>query len=48
MNDVEEFARAAGCEKAALACGGEREGTLRFYERRGYEKPSYAMRKDLR
>jgi hypothetical protein len=30
-------------EKAALACGREREGALRFYERRGY-----ATRKDLR
>lgn len=26
MDHVEEFARAAGCEKAALACGREREG----------------------
>ena len=48
MDHVEEFARAAGCEKVALACGREREGALRFYERRGYERPSYAMRKDLR
>lgn len=47
MDHVEEFARAAGCEKAALACGREREGALHFYERRGYERPSFAMRKDL-
>ena len=31
-----------------LACDLEREGALRLYERRGYEKPSYAMRKALR
>lgn len=47
MDHVKEFARAAGCATAALACGREREGALRFYERRGYEKPSYAMRKNL-
>lgn len=47
MDHVERLARAEGCEKAALACGIEREGALRFYERRGYERPSYAMRKDL-
>ena len=41
-------ARAAGCEKAALACGREQEDALRFYKRRGYERPSYAMRKNLR
>ena len=48
MDHVEEFAHAVGCEKMALACGRERESALRFYERRGYEKPSYALRKDLR
>jgi GNAT superfamily N-acetyltransferase len=48
MDHVEEFGRAAGCEKAALACGCEREVALRFYERRGYGRPNYAMRKDLR
>jgi hypothetical protein len=40
--------RTERCETAALACGLEREGALRLYERRGYEKPSYAMRKALR
>jgi GNAT superfamily N-acetyltransferase len=48
MDHVEGIARREGCETAALACGLEREGALRLYERRGYEKPSYAMRKTLR
>jgi GNAT superfamily N-acetyltransferase len=47
MDHVEDVARREGCETAALACGLEREGALRLYERRGYEKPSYAMRKAL-
>ena len=45
---VEDIARREGCETAALACDLEREGALRLYERRGYQKPSYAMRKALR
>ena len=45
---VEGIARHERCETAALSCGLEREGALRLYERRGYEKPSYAMRKALR
>jgi GNAT superfamily N-acetyltransferase len=48
MDHVEGVARREGCETAALACGFEREGALRLYERRGYQKPSYAMRKALR
>jgi GNAT superfamily N-acetyltransferase len=48
LDHVEGIARREGCETAALACGLEREGALRLYERRGYEKPSYAMRKALR
>jgi GNAT superfamily N-acetyltransferase len=48
MDHVEGVARREGCETAALACGLEREGALRLYERRGYQKPSYAMRKALR
>jgi GNAT superfamily N-acetyltransferase len=48
MDHVEGIARREGCETAALACGSEREGALRLYERRGYQKPSYAMRKALR
>jgi GNAT superfamily N-acetyltransferase len=47
MDHVEGVARREGCETAALACGLEREEALRFYERRGYQKPSYAMRKAL-
>ena len=47
MNRVEDIARREGCETAALACGLEREGALRLYEGRGYQKPSYAMRKAL-
>ncbi len=48
MDHVEDIARREGCETAALAVSLEREGALRLYERRGYEKPSYAMRKALR
>jgi GNAT superfamily N-acetyltransferase len=48
MAHVEDIARREGCQMAALACGLEREGALRLYERRGYQKPSYAMRKALR
>jgi GNAT superfamily N-acetyltransferase len=48
MDHVEGVARREGCETAALACDLEREGALRLYERRGYQKPSYAMRKALR
>ena len=48
MDHVEGIARHEGCETAALACGLEREGALRLYEGRGYQKPSYAMRKALR
>jgi GNAT superfamily N-acetyltransferase len=48
MDHVEGIARREGCETAALACDLEREGALRLYERRGYQKPSYAMRKALR
>jgi GNAT superfamily N-acetyltransferase len=48
MDHVEGIARREGCETAALACDLEREGALRLYEGRGYQKPSYAMRKALR
>src|SRR5215203_5191616 len=48
MDHVEGVARREGCETAALACGLERQGALRLYEGRGYQKPSYAMRKALR
>jgi GNAT superfamily N-acetyltransferase len=47
MGHAEELARREGCEYVALACGREREGTLRFYERRGFERPGYSMRKAL-
>jgi GNAT superfamily N-acetyltransferase len=47
MDHVEGVARREGCETAALACDLEREGALRLYEGRGYQKPSYAMRKAL-
>ena len=47
MDHVEEFARREGCRYVALACGREREGALRFYERRGYQRPGYSMRKAL-
>ena len=48
MDHVEDLARRVGCETAALAVGLEREGARRLYERRGYLRPSYAMRKALR
>ncbi len=49
LKHVEEFARGKGCGFVALACGRERAGALRFYEKRmGYERPGYSMRKALR
>jgi len=48
MDYLEGIARREGCETAALAVSLEREGALRLYEHRGYQKPSYAMRKALR
>jgi GNAT superfamily N-acetyltransferase len=48
MDHVEGIARREGCETAALAVSLDREGAQRLYERRGYQKPSYAMRKALR
>jgi GNAT superfamily N-acetyltransferase len=48
MDHVEELARREGCSYVALACGREREGALRFYERRGFERPGYSVRKALR
>ena len=47
MRHVEYFARREGCKYVALACGKEREGALRFYERLGFERPGYTMRKAL-
>ena len=47
MDHVEELARSEGCRYVALACGREREGALRFYERRGFQRPGYSMRKAL-
>ena len=47
MDHVEEIGRRQGCETAALAVSLDREGAQRLYERRGYQKPSYAMRKAL-
>ena len=48
MSHVEYLARREGCKYIALACGKEREGALRFYERLGFERPGYSMRKALR
>jgi GNAT superfamily N-acetyltransferase len=47
LDHAEEFARVEGCRYVALACGKEREGALRLYEGRGYERPGYSMRKSL-
>jgi ribosomal protein S18 acetylase RimI-like enzyme len=48
MEHVESIAREEGCKYIALACGREREGALRFYERLGFERPGYSVRKALR
>lgn len=48
MSHVEYLARREGCKYVALACGKEREGALRFYERLGFERPGFSMRKALR
>ena len=45
---VENVARREGCKYIALACGREREDALRFYERLGFERPGYSMRKALK
>ncbi len=47
MEYVERFARREECKYVALACGREREDALRFYERLGFERPGYSMRKAL-
>lgn len=47
MERLERFARREGCKYVALACGREREGALRFYERFGFERPGLSMRKAL-
>jgi GNAT superfamily N-acetyltransferase len=47
MSHVEYLARRQGCKYVALACGKEREGALSFYERFGFERPGYTMRKAL-
>ena len=47
LRHVEDVARREGCKYVALACGREREDTLRFYERLGFERPGYSMRKAL-
>jgi len=48
VKHVEELARREGCKYIALGCWREREGALRFYERLGFERPGYSMRKALR
>jgi GNAT superfamily N-acetyltransferase len=48
MDHVEEIGRRQGCETAALAVSLERQGAQRLYEGRGYQTPSYAMRKAWR
>jgi GNAT superfamily N-acetyltransferase len=47
LDHLEDLARREGCKYVALACGRERERALRFYERRGFERPGYSMRKAL-
>jgi GNAT superfamily N-acetyltransferase len=47
MDHAEALARREGCSYVALACGREREEALHFYEKRGYERPGYSMRKSL-
>lgn len=48
IEHVERFAREDGCKYVTLACGREREHALRFYERMGFERPGFSMRKALR
>ena len=48
MEHVERLARREGCKYVALACGRERDGAIRFYERLGFERPGYSMRRALR
>ena len=47
MDYLEDLAVREGCKYVALACGREREGALRFYERRGFQRPGYSMRKAI-
>ncbi len=47
LEHVEDVARREGCKYVVLACGREREDALRFYERLGFERPGYSMRKAL-
>ena len=47
MEHVERLARQERCKYIALACGRERKGALRFYERLGFQRPGYSMRKAL-
>ncbi len=48
LRHVEDFASREGCKYVTLACGREREDALRFYERLGFERPGYSMRKPLK
>ncbi|MDQ3955976.1 MAG: GNAT family N-acetyltransferase [Actinomycetota bacterium] len=48
LEHVEWVARAEGCETLALSSGLQRKDAHRFYEdKMGYEKASYAFKKDL-
>ncbi len=48
LGHVEDFASREGCKYVTLACGRERGDALRFYERLGFERPGYSMRKPLK
>ena len=48
MRDLEQLARAEGCDTIALSSGMQRTDAHRFYEERmGYERASYTFRKLL-
>jgi GNAT superfamily N-acetyltransferase len=48
LEHIEALAREEGCETLALSSGLQREDAHRFYEEKmGYEKASYAFKKDL-
>ena len=47
LEHLERLARREGCKYVALACGRERDDALRFYERLGFKRPGYSMRKAL-
>lgn len=48
LDHLEDLARAESCRSVALSSGMQRTGAHRFYERQGYERPSFVFKKELR